>query len=364
MERNKPAQIRVCVVAPFPPKKIGGISRVAEAYTNYSLKEGMSICMVDTNIEPLYPRGILEKVRKFFTQPIIIFLQLLRMRKRYDVIHVYGSSSLWGAMPALVAILFSWVSSKKTVFSCHGGETEEFFRRFSPIASFIFRKTGVVTVQSSYLQGVLKKYGITSEILPNIIEIEKFTFRRRECIKNRRFLWVRHMCPAYDPFTLIRGFKSVVKKYPDATLKMIGGGELENDVRKMIESEGLSKNIIVTGEIKDMETLIREYEDADAFINTSLYDNFPMVFLEAGASGLPVITTNVGGIPHILKDNENALFIPPGNPDALAEKIIQLIENPYLVERLSTGIRFFAEENSWEDVRKRLIRVYSLEGRT
>jgi phenylacetate-CoA ligase len=131
----------------------------------------------------------------------------------------------------------------------------------------------------------------------------------------------------------------------------------------MIESEGLSKNIIVTGEIKDMETLIREYEDADAFINTSLSDNFPMVFLEAGASGLPVITTNVGGIPHILKDNENALFIPPGNPDALAEKIIQLIENPYLVERLSTSIRLFAEENSWEDVRKRLIRVYSLEGK-
>jgi len=363
MNRNDFTGLRICVIAPFPPKKVGGISIAAEVYTNYSLKEGMSICRIDTNIEPLYPRNVLEKIMKFFNQPIMIFLQLLRMRKSYDVIHVYGSS-FWGAMPALVAILFSRIFPRKTIFSFHGGLTDEFFQQFSPIANLIFRKTDVVTTQSSYLQELLKKYGIKAVILPNIIEIEKFTFKKRECIENEKFLWVRHLWPAYDPINLVKGFKLVVKKYPNATLKMIGGGGLEKEVRTIIEREGLSKNIIVLGEIKDMDTIVQEYEDADAFINTSLYDNFPMVFLEAAAAGLPIITTNVAGIPYILKDDETALFVPPNDPVALSRRIIELIENSQIVERLNSNIKSFSEQHSWKSVIKGLIELYSREGLT
>jgi len=101
------------------------------------------------------------------------------------------------------------------------------------------------------------------------------------------------------------------------------------------------------------------YSKTDMFINTNHIDNAPVAVLEACAMGLPVVSTNVGGIPNLLTDGETALLVPDDDDCAMADAIRSLLNDPGLAARLSAQGRLLAERSSWEKVRPQWERIFS-----
>jgi glycosyltransferase involved in cell wall biosynthesis len=99
--------------------------------------------------------------------------------------------------------------------------------------------------------------------------------------------------------------------------------------------------------------------DADVFVNTSLHDNMPISILEALASGVPVVSTNVCGIPFIVENGKTAILVPPHDAVAIAQAVMDLLKTPARAEQLARAGRSVVEQYEWRHVRSRLFGVYS-----
>lgn len=107
-----------------------------------------------------------------------------------------------------------------------------------------------------------------------------------------------------------------------------------------------------------MEGKILEGNQADIFINTNHIDNTPVAILEACAMGIPVVSTNVGGIPDLLHNGETGLLVPDGDVELMSRAIQRLLKDPELVSKLSRNGRELAMNSSWERVRPQWEKVF------
>ena len=138
---------------------------------------------------------------------------------------------------------------------------------------------------------------------------------------------------------LLKAVKILINKDYPLILHIIGDGEMKQQLCEVIKEFGLLNTISISGHIAGGPHLWREYRSADLFILPSLSEGFPRVLYEAMSSSLPIITTNVGGIPYKLKHNQSAVLVPPRNSIALANAIHYLIKNPSLRQRLILNAR-------------------------
>lgn len=135
-----------------------------------------------------------------------------------------------------------------------------------------------------------------------------------------------------------------------ATLVMAGQNKgMEAEVRQLAKELALDGAVRFAGFL-NMEDKIREGNDADIFINTNNIDNMPVSVIEACAMGLPVVATNVGGIPDLLTDEETGLLVPHDDVEAMVKAICRLLKEPGLAGRLSANGRRLAERVSWDQV--------------
>jgi glycosyltransferase involved in cell wall biosynthesis len=109
----------------------------------------------------------------------------------------------------------------------------------------------------------------------------------------------------------------------------------------------------------DMAAKVREGNAADIFLNTNRIDNMPVSVIEACAMGLPVVATNVGGIPQLLTDGETALLVPDDDDEAMAAASLRLLHDAALASELSQNGRELASHSSWEQVRPQWERLFA-----
>lgn len=124
---------------------------------------------------------------------------------------------------------------------------------------------------------------------------------------------------------LIRAFRSVHEKLPHTKLVLVGEGIARKKYERL--SRDVGEGVLFLGRQKNITELMAA---ADLFVLPSVREAFGLVLLEAGLSELPIIATNVGGIPEIICDAEAGLLIPAKNPGALAAGMIKLLEHPTL----------------------------------
>jgi glycosyltransferase involved in cell wall biosynthesis len=141
-------------------------------------------------------------------------------------------------------------------------------------------------------------------------------------------------------------------RLPDARLTMIGpdkrDGSLE-EVKSLAAATSAETRIVFAGAVPNRE-VPRWLGAADVFLNTSNVDNTPVSVVEAMAAGLCIVSTNVGGIPYLLEHERDALLVPPGNADAMADAVQRLFDEPGLAARLSRNARRKAEQLDWSVV--------------
>ena len=212
-----------------------------------------------------------------------------------------------------------------------------------------------IIVAGSYVKEAFEDLELKVKVIPHILEINKWKYRSR-FEKGRKLLWVRTLSDEYNPLLLLKVFKLLLKSNDKLKLKIIGDGPLRNEIDNYISKNSL-KNIELLGRVSSSK-LIDTYNWADIFINTTNVDNQPVTVLEAMTCGIPVVSTNVGGIPDIISDQENGLLSDANDVKAMAENIIKIISNDILVKNLSSNGRLFIEQefnekkifDSWKTV--------------
>ena len=171
---------------------------------------------------------------------------------------------------------------------------------------------------------------------------------------NGRFMPIKNVS------LLISAMRYITDQMPSAKLVLVGDGPLRERLRAQVRKLGLQKNVIFVGRVHFSETS-GYYAAADVFCMPSLYDNYPNSVVEAMSSGLPVVATNVGGIPLQVQDGKTGYLVESGDETALAEKILKLVNNPSKAKKMGLDGRHFAIKHfNWDVSAKKLKKLYEL----
>jgi len=161
-------------------------------------------------------------------------------------------------------------------------------------------------------------------------------------------------------FTLIESMALVTRKFRNAKFIIAGKG-LSNEMKKLVSYAtklGVEDNIVFTGYFPDKK-LPRLYQAADIFAFSTFYENLPFAVLEALSTGLPVVTTNVGGIPEMIDSGKNGFLVEPANSRALADRILFYLEHPAVASEMGFLARETIENHfDWRLIVKKVVKVY------
>ena len=201
-----------------------------------------------------------------------------------------------------------------------------------------------------FLAGEIQRLGFEIRVIPNVIELRTYPFRPRRNVSPKLF-WMRSFHPIYNPQMALEAFAMVKQKNPDATLVMAGVDKgLENAVKDLSWDMGLCDSVRFPGFL-DERSKIREFSEADIYLNTNRIDNMPVSIVEACAMGVAVVATDVGGVSHLIKNEVNGMLVADNDPKEMAAAIEKLLADPDLTERLSRNGRLLAERSDWNNVR-------------
>lgn len=230
----------------------------------------------------------------------------------------------------------------------HGGNLPERFKKNPKLCDLIFQNAYKNVAPSMYLYTIFcEKYSNVVHI-PNTVNTEDYPFLERK-IQTPKLLWVRSFASIYNPQMAIYVFANIKKQFPEATLCMIGPDKenLINDCR--ILAKKLEVEVLFTGKLSKKEW-IEKSKKYNIFINTTNVDNMPVSVIEAMSLGLPVISTNVGGIKYLIKDKVTGVLVNANAVTEMTEKINFLVKNPDIVDRITTNALSEIQNFDWKKV--------------
>ena len=269
-----------------------------------------------------------------------------RTRRDYDVaqVDVYsGNAFIWAEAVCLLLRRLG----KPYVLTLHGGNLPTFARRNPGRVRRLLASAAVVTTPSRYLLEEMASYRDGLRLLPNPVDLDDYRFRLRAGAAPR-LVWVRAFHRIYNPELAADVVACLRPEHPDVHLTMVGpdrDGSFAH-TRARAARLGVADAIDFPGGVSHAE-VSAWLERGDVFVNTTNVDNAPVSILEAMACGLPVVSTNVGGIPYLLDAEHDALLVPPGDAAAMSAAVSRVLRNPDLAAQLSREGRRKTEGMSW-----------------
>lgn len=344
------------LVGPLPPP-YGGMANQTRQLAELLRNEGLVVSSVQTNsaYRPLWVAQV-PVIRAFF-RLVPYLLALWKLTGRSQIIHLMANSGWSWHLFAVPAIWIGKLRNTPVIINYRGGEAASFLAGSPQIIKLSMSRASALIVPSDFLKAVFARFDIRAEVVPNIVDVARFNNPTPHRDKRRKLLVARNLEPIYDNESAIRAFLVVHRKYPDATLTIAGSGPLAESLRTLAKTLGLADTIQFSGRL-DRDAMAQAYREADIAINPSLVDNMPNSILEAMASGIPVVSTNVGGVPFIVHDQDTALLVPPKSPDAMADAILRLMDDAALSERLINNGLAEVQKYTWQRIWPMLATVY------
>ena len=148
-------------------------------------------------------------------------------------------------------------------------------------------------------------------------------------------------------------------KVPDAKLTVVGDGNLKDSYIRRAQELKIGGRVIFAGRVSD-EELPKYFQDADVFCSASVdrSEAYGIVLMEAAASGLPAVASDIPGVRTIVKDGETGLLIPPNDAGALAEALRDLPSDPELLKKMGEAARAFALTRTWKSAGEKYLEIY------
>lgn len=302
---------------------------------------------------PFRPLARLKYVRTGVTQ-LTYWPLLARELARADVVHVFSASYTSFLLSPLPAMLVARWLGRPVLLNYHSGEAPDHLRR-SRVARQALASVERIVVPSRFLADVFAGFGLETDVVPNVVDRSAFTFRLRDPI-GPRFLSTRNLEPMYNVRCTLEAFAHVQAGHPDATLTVVGSGSQERALKAEVERLGV-RGVRFAGRVPP-EAIASFYADADIYLQSPEIDNMPLSVLEAFASGLPVVSTDAGGVPAIVTDGVNGLLSPAGDDRALAASALRLLREPDLARDMALAGYAASESYTWASVRGRWLSIY------
>lgn len=351
--------LRVAIVGPLPPPA-GGMALQTRQLAGLLESEGAIVEIVRTNapyrpawVEPI--RGLRALLR---LGPYVV--RLWRVARTSDVFHVMANSGWSWHLAAAPAVWVGFLRGVPVLVNYRGGEAEAFLARAVGRVRPTLRRAAVLAVPSRFLEAVFAQHGIAARVLPNIIDLGRFRADGRQyAVRDDPHLVVaRNLEAIYDVGTAIRAFALLRVRFPGARLSIAGSGPERESLEALARSLEVDHATRFTGPL-DRAGIADLYRSADLMLNPSRVDNMPNALLEALAAGLPVVSTNVGGIPYMVTHAQTAFLCAAGDERAMAGAALRLLTEPALARRIAAAGHAEVERYAWSRVRETLSSLYA-----
>ena len=364
--------MKIAILVPmFLPKHLGGVEIATYEIASHLAKKGHKIHVVtlwdsglpDKSIEQGFFVHRLKLPRIKFIGVAIFWLRILYVLKKIDpeIIHV---QSVTIAMPAYLVGKFL----KKPYIVCGHGFDLYFSWRFKKaISRLVLKNANVVIALTENMKNDMQKiYNREIIVIPNGIDVEKFTVPLdKETIRKRLgindsdkvIIFVGNLRPVKGVEFLVRAMNVVIQKDVNAKLILVGDGQQQDYLRRMVAELHIERYVTFTGEVPNDEVF--EYLAAsDIFVLPSLSEGFSIASLEAMACGLPIIATRVGVLQEIIENGVNGFLIKTGEPRQISEKVLKLLGDEYLRGRISENNKKKVKDYDWTGIVQRLEESY------
>lgn len=249
-----------------------------------------------------------------------------RSKKAIDLVLIdtYSTTNFWYAV---VIAKLCRTYSISYISILHGGNLPARLKSHPKTCNTLFNNAKINIAPSGYLYDAFAKAKYENlTLIPNTIQLDKYIFKERKTLAPK-LLWVRSFAQIYNPKMAVEVLSLLIKEYPEAQLTMIGpdkDGSLES-----CKEYAVSHNLPVTFTGKlSKEEWIKLSQETDIFINTTNFDNTPVSVIEAMALGLPIVSTNVGGMPFLIENKKDGILIEPDKPEIFTAEILKLLKNP------------------------------------
>jgi glycosyltransferase involved in cell wall biosynthesis len=351
---------RIALIGPLPPPS-GGMANQTLQLSQLLRQEGLRVELVQVNA-PYRPGwvGAIKGLRALFR--LLPYLWCVwRAAGRAELLHVMANSGWSWHLFAAPAIWIGRLRGKAVVVNYRGGEAVAFLDRSLRTIKPTLRRADILIVPSAFLEQIFVRYGFASHIVPNIIDLDRFAPDVTETIAAQRrpphIVVARNLEPLYDNATALRAFALVRQRFPDVRMTIAGAGPEREFLLRLTHELGVAAAVTFSGRL-DNARMAALYRSAHIALNPSMADNMPISILEALASGVPVVSTAVGGVPFLVTHETTALLVPAQDPQAMAQALLRVLDDPALAQRLTAAGLILAQQFSWPRVRDVLFAAY------
>ncbi|RJQ32849.1 MAG: glycosyltransferase family 1 protein [Actinobacteria bacterium] len=329
---------KLLIVAPYFYPQSGGLENYAYQMAKRALEQGYQVTVLtstDTHkieIEHLYGLDIYRLPIQFRLSNTPINLKWywtikeVLKKEKPDIINVHMP------VPGLPDMVCMAAKNTKTIITYHAGSMKKgrlfidgflraYERFFLPMA--LIKADKIICSSDFVKDNFLAKYQKKTQTITPGVDTSVFT-KRTEAPNNRNILFIGNFNYEWKG---IRHLLEALKQIPQATLHVVGAG------RKID-----SANTVYHGELSGQE-LLNQIHQAQVLVlpSTSEAESFGMVLIEAMACGTPVVGTDIGGIPTVVKDKVDGLLVKPKDTKALAYSISFILDNPHEAARLANN---------------------------
>ncbi len=351
--------MHVGLIAPLPPP-FGGMANQARQLTELLSAEGVSVTIVQTNAP--YQPGFIGRIRvvRAFFRIVPYLLRLWRVAGRVDLLHIFANSGWSWQLFTAPAVWIAWMRNTPVIINYRGGEAQDYLSESIRWVRPTLKRADGIIVPSGFLQEVFTEFGIGTEIIPNIIDLDRFKScpQRRERYQSGPHLVVtRNLESIYNIQTAIYAVSILSKTVSGVRLYVAGDGPQRAQLHELVRQLELEDTVTFTGKLTP-EEIANLYQEADIMLNPTTVDNMPNSVLESLACGIPVITTDVGGIPFIVEDGKTALMVEVGDAEAMAAQVNRLLKDRSLFDTLVENGKNEVLAYTWSVIKQQWLSKY------
>ena len=352
------ASVRVLLAAPSL-RILGGQSRQAALLLDCLQAEpGIHITFVPHDPRLPGPLGWLQRIKYVRTvlTSIAYWCLLLVRVPRHDIVHIFSASYISYLLAAVPPLLVGRLYRKTVILNYRSGEAEDHLERWPRTTLSTMRRAHAIAVSSEYLVEVFRRFGLHARVIPDIVELGRFHFRERRPPRPV-FLTSRLLEPLYNVECVLRAFALIQERLQDARLIVAGEGSRRRRLEALTRELGL-RHVDFVGPVP-FERMPALYDAADIYLQAPDLDNTPASLLECFASGLPVVTSDVGGIPFLIRHEQEGLLVPRDDHRALAAAALRVLDDPDLARRLAFQALRVCQHYTCPRVRAGWLALYS-----
>lgn len=296
-------------------------------------EEGFEVCCTSSKVNQVF-------------RLIDMLSSIVKYRKKinYILIDTYSTKNFYYA---LLSSQLARMLHLKYIPILHGGDLPNRLEYSPWMSKMLFGNSYRNIAPSNYLKTEFKKHGYVSDFIPNVLEINNYSFKQRINFQPK-LLYVRAFQELYNPQMAIRTLAKLQKEFPLAELCMVGpdkDGSLQK-CKDLAKNLGVDESIKFTGLLSKTEWHQLSI-DYDIFINTTTVDNTPISVMEAMALGLAVVSTNVGGIPYLISNQVTGVLVTSNNDDAMVLAVKDVMCNYLKYSKITSVARNLVEQFDW-----------------